>query len=238
MLVLVWKRIDFRESSRLVTLVSRERGRFVALAKGAHRPTSAHLGKLDFLNRCEVEIAGRGIPLLGRTRLVHEPRGLREPARFLVAMHVTDLFDRVLIVERADAELFDLLLGVLTLVERTPVAGLPVAVLGAELRLLRALGILGDLATCTACGAGDVGFAPRDESGLTCAAHRPPGAARVSTEALAWLRRLATAPGRTWHALRPDRGLGESLILVERWIERGIDHPPRYRRPALAACRP
>jgi DNA repair protein RecO (recombination protein O) len=232
--VVVWKRIDFRESSRLVTLVCRERGRFTALAKGAHRPTSAHLGKLDFLNRCEVEIAGRGIPLLGRTRLLHEPRALRGPQRFLITMHAVELFDRALIADRSDPELFDLLVGTLTLLERMPPTRLPIAVLGLELRLLAALGVLGDLEACPSCGAAAPTQASVDEAGLSCDAHRGRGAVAVSAEAAAWLRRLARAPGREWPGFAPGRGLGEALAITGAWIERGLELRPRYRVAALA----
>jgi DNA repair protein RecO (recombination protein O) len=232
-LVVVWKRTDFRESSRLVTLVSRERGRFVALVKGAHRPDSAHLGKLDFLNRCEVQIAGRGIPLLGRTRLLHEPRALRLPTRFLTAQHFAELFDRVLIADHADAGLFDLLLGALTLAERTPEPNLPVAVLGVELRLLQSLGLLGDLQSCPACGAAGPDHAAAAGAGLDCPAHRSPGAVRLSAAAAGWLRRMAASPGRTWPAIAPEAGLGEALQVSARWIEHGLELRPAYRRAAL-----
>lgn len=234
--VIVWKRTDFRESSRLVTLVSRERGRFTALAKGAHRPGSAQLGRLDFLNQCDVQIAGRGMPLLGRTRLLHEPRVLREPPRFLVASHVAEAFDRVLIAERPDSDLFDLLLGALTLLEKAPTDRLPIVVLGIELRLLGTLGILGDLATCTACGRADPTWAPAAEAGLRCARHRHASATEISTAAAGWLRRLLDTPGRDWPALRPDRGLGEALAVSGRWSEAALEQRAHHRRIALARC--
>lgn len=234
MRVLVWRRADFRETSRLVTLVSRERGRFVALAKGAHRPGSAQLGRLDFLNLCDVTIAGKGIPLLGRTKLVHEPRALREPQRFLAAMHIAELFDRAWLDERADPELFDVLLGAVTLLERSPVVTLPTIVLGLELRLLRALGLIADLDTCSTCGADSPRYPLGDGAGLACARHRESGSPTpLSAAAAGWLTTLSAQPARTWPGLRVERGLGEALLCAGRWVETALEKRPLHRRAAL-----
>src|SRR5882672_7879250 len=94
-LALLWKRVDFRESSRVVSLVTREHGRVMALAKGAHRPDSPFLGRLDFLNEVYATLSPDrgGLRLLLRVELVHERRALRSPARFLAASHVCDLAD-------------------------------------------------------------------------------------------------------------------------------------------------
>lgn len=234
MRVLVWRRADFRETSRLVTLVSRERGRFVALAKGAHRPGSAQLGRLDFLNLCDVTIAGKGIPLLGRTTLVHEPRALREPQRFLAAMHIGELFDRAWLDERADPELFDVLLGAVTLLERSPLTTLPTIVLGLELRLLRALGLVADLDACASCGATAPLHPLGNGAGLACARHREDsGPAPLSPAAAGWLRTLSAQPARTWPGLRVERGLGEALLCAGRWVEAALEKRPLHRRAAL-----
>jgi DNA repair protein RecO (recombination protein O) len=232
--VLVWRRADFRETSRLVTLVSREQGRFTALAKGAHRPGSAQLGRLDFLNLCDVTLAGKGIPLLGRTRLVHEPRALREPHRFLAAMHIAELFDRALLADRADPELFDVLLGAVTMLERSPTPALPTVVLGLELRLLRALGLVADLGSCVVCGADAPRHPLGSGAGLACGLHREAdGPATLSPAAAGWLRTLTDQPARTWTSLRVERGLGEALLCAGRWVEAALEQRPRHRRAAL-----
>lgn len=234
MRVLVWRRADIRETSRLVTLISRERGRFTALAKGAHRPNSAQLGRLDFLNLCEVTLSGKGIPLLSRTRLIHEPRALREPHRFLAAMHIAELFDRAMVVEQADPELFDVLLGAVTLLERSPRQALPTVVLGLELRILRALGLVADLGTCVVCDAAAPLHPVGGGAGLACARHREPhGAPQLSAAAADWLRTLADRPARTWAGLRVERGLGEALLCAGRWIEAALERRPMHRRSAL-----
>ena len=238
MLVLVWKRADLRESSRLVTFLSAERGRFTALAKGAHRGNSATLGKLDFLNRCEITLSGRGFPLLSRIALVHEPRALRSPPRFLWAMHFAELFDAALLPDHPDRELFELALGTFTLVERSEPRRLPVVAAAVELRLLRALGLLPEFGVCSACGAAlsaaQPAFTARREAGLLCERHRGEGALTVALPVRAWLPRLVAAKGRELPALELGPALGPILALAGRWVEAGLERRLQYRALALA----
>src|SRR5262245_6540998 len=93
----VWRRSDFRESSRILTLLSRASGKVRVLAKGAHRQNSPLLGKVDLLNLLEVGVSGRGeLKLLGRVRLLEDRRALREPARFLAASWLVEIVDQAL----------------------------------------------------------------------------------------------------------------------------------------------
>jgi DNA repair protein RecO (recombination protein O) len=232
---LIWRRIDFRETSRLVTVLTRERGKMVCLAKGAHRPTSPLLGQLDFLNLCEVTLAGRGMPILGKARLLHEPRSLREPTRYLLACYLAGLFDRPLLDQRADPELFDLVCGSLTLVEHSRESALPAVVAGIELRFLAVLGSLPGLATCVQCGGGLSGsvFVHLLHAGFHCGRHRPREsrpAPRAVVERLAEIERL---PGRDWPRLTPSRHDAGALDVLGPWIAAAIDGEPRGRATAL-----
>ena len=51
---IVLRGVDFSESSRIVTLLSPDRGRLVCMAKGVKRPKSQLAGLLDTFNRLEV----------------------------------------------------------------------------------------------------------------------------------------------------------------------------------------
>lgn len=229
---IVLRRSDFRESSRIVTCLTREHGRLVGLAKGAHRPDSPFLGRLDFLNevRATFSVDRGGLRLLERAELLRERRELREPRRFLAASHLAQLSDFALPDDRADPAFFDLLQGGLNLLERCPLPTIPQVVLGLELRHLELLGALPDLRHCSTCGTplAEVAFRIDDASGLVCREHAPPPREAVRGEVLATLRALQATPGRQWPEL--DLPAWRSAApWPARWLAAAIDLRPRLR---------
>jgi DNA repair protein RecO len=234
---IVWRRSDFRETSRVVTLVTRE-GKVTALAKGAHRPTSGVLGRIDYLNRVTAHLSGgdSSMPVLSRAVLLHEPRGLRDPRRFAVAQVLVEELDRALLEGRADAGLYELLRSALTLVERCPMRALPNVWAGVEWRLLAELGVQPGLDRCSATGsplpAGQDAAVDVDGHGLSSLA-QPSRGRRIAGETLAWLRHLADTPARRWHTLPR----GPALLALDAlgvWLAAGLDRPSRWRRAARA----
>ena len=238
MRAVVWKRVDFRESSRLVTLVSPE-GKLVTLAKGAHRPDSPFLGRLDFLNLVDASLSRRrtGLRLLTAVDLIHEPRGLREPRRYLPSCYLVEMTNRLWFEGRPDPELFDLLLGGLTLLERCPAAALAQVITGLELRLLAHLGTLPGLTECSQCGLplGEVDlYRSPEQGGLLCRRHSPRGSRRVSSALLRWLAELTGKPGRQWPEHPPPPDWKSTWELTGSWIAASLDWAPRSRKLALA----
>jgi DNA repair protein RecO (recombination protein O) len=237
-LALVGRRHDFRESSRLVTLFTRELGRLVVLAKGAHRPDSPFLGRLDLFNECLVTLAPDrgGLRLLERVELQQERRALRAPARFLAASHFGELCAAAWPGDRPDSELFDLMQGGIVLLERCPLAAVPVVVLGLELRYLRHLGALPGLGRCGQCGAGlqRGGFRGADGS-LTCRAHAPSPRTAISAATLAWLRDLEQLPGVRWPEVDPDSLPKGAAPLCGSWLSTALDWRSRLRLSVFAA---
>jgi DNA repair protein RecO len=233
---IVWKRTDFRETSRIVTLITREEGKLTALVKGAHRPGSPAQGRIDLFNRVRVTLTGAAgsLLLLSRLRLDNEPRGLRDPRRYLAACHLHDALDPALTLGRVDAALFDLLVGGLTLIERCPLPALATVLAGLELRYLEALGLLPDLDRCSQCGATAARlFVAIGQPGLLCPAHGRGGEVAAPAAALRWLRELRRTPGRAWASLPPPPRNGRAHALLGQWVAAAVERRARFRTAAL-----
>jgi DNA repair protein RecO (recombination protein O) len=230
---IVWKRSDFRESSRLITLVTPEHGKLVTLGKGAHRPGSQCLGRIDFLNLLEVKISGGRLPILHRVRLVREHRALREPIRYSAASYLTEIFDPTFLSGRADPGLFELLAGGLLLLERCPAVAIPRVLAGIELKYLAELGLQPPLLQCRQCGQAlsDGPLYPGEpHGGLCCRRHAGGDARAVPSRALRWLDDLRESPGRTWPGLPPVPR--DARQLLGRWIANAMERRPRWRETA------
>jgi DNA repair protein RecO (recombination protein O) len=232
---LVWRRSDFSETSRLVTLITRGEGKITTLAKGAHRPSSPFLGRIDHLNLVLPRFARRataGLRLLRGVVLLHEHRALRSPRRFAASSYLCEVFDVAFLEGRADAVLFDLLLGALRVLERCPERALATAVAGVELRFLAANGLLPDLGGCTECGQASGLHLAAHGAGLLCSRHRAGATQAVPGAALQWLQRLQATPGREWAALAPPGHAARSIL--EQWMTLALERRPRWRTRALA----
>lgn len=229
---LVWRRIDFRESSRIVTFLTRDHGRVQALAKGAHRPNSPLLGRIDLFNEVRITLSADrgGLRTLLRLELLHERRALREPRRFFAASHLAELCDRATHADRPDPELHDLCSGGLLLLEKAPVQALATVVLGLELRLLAHLGQLPDLEHCSSCGAelGNGAWLGADGS-LGCRSHAPSPRTALAARALERMRLLLHLPGRKLPAAAAEQASPAAAAACGRWLELALERPFRLR---------
>lgn len=230
---IVLRRSDFRESSRIVTCLTREHGRITALAKGAHRPDSTFLGRLDFLNEVRATFAADrgGLRLLVRVDLVRERRPLRAPGRFLAASHLAQLCEFAMPDVRPAPEVYDLLAGGLALLERCPERALGQVVLGLELRHLELLGALPDLQHCSTCGVDlpDGAFRCADNPGLVCRVHASLPRLAVGAEVLTLLRTLYRTPGRQWPLLAPAVSARVAAPMTALWLVAATEQRSRLR---------
>jgi len=120
---IVLRSIPFRETSRIVTLFTRERGKMSVLAKGARRMKSAFGSSLQPMSYTQIVFyhrSSRNLQVLSESthiRLFHDIG--RSIEKLSVGLRIMELTTFLLQEEEPDAEIFHLILDVLTLLDRT-----------------------------------------------------------------------------------------------------------------------
>lgn len=238
---LVLRKFEYGETSQVLHLLTRDRGRVHVLAKGSLKPKSAFLGALDLLECGTARFYPKrdGLSILGGfDRETAFPGVRRNLTRLEAAFGALEVLADASREDHADPDLFDLATGWLRSLETCPPERVPAALLRFDLRALGVLGVGPVLEACVTCGgAPGGGTAPllspalggtlcgrcRDQDAL--ALHATPGV-------LAALARLAgedgTAAARI--ALGPrDRLLARRLVdgLLRHALQKGVRAPAR-----------
>lgn len=196
---------DFSESSRVVTLFSREFGKLSALAKGAKRLKGPFDAAIDLLSRCRVVFIRKSsgsLDLLTEARLVTRftPAGTNLTSLY-GGYYVADLLNGLTEEYDPAPEVFDLAtetLSRLTTADQDPLT----TVVQFETGILRCTGLLGSLTECVSCGesVSETGQDTSDQfahwvsqGGLLCAhCRRPEFAGRsISAGSVAALRQMS-----------------------------------------------
>lgn len=187
---------DFSETSRIVTLWTRELGKVRALAKGGRRLRSNFECALDLLNACGVVLLRKtsgGLDLLTEAKLHERFPALRcELAALYAGYHVAELLNDWTQDHDAHPPLYDAALETLrTLGSPSSLVGPCVAHF--ELVLLRELGYGPALESCAGCGDALTGHGLAFSAaggGVLCPACQP------------GQREKRALPRATWEALR------------------------------------
>src|SRR3954453_12703701 len=151
---LVLRAVDVFETSRVLTLFTRDHGKVSALAKGARRLKSPFASGLDLLSVCDIVLlhkASDALDLLTEAVLVERQEPLRRDlaalyAGYYVAELLADLTDH----HDPHPKLFDA--AVVTLRHLGDPALRPRRLLRFELACLRELGLMPALEACVNCG--------------------------------------------------------------------------------------
>lgn len=160
---LVLRKFEYGETSQVLHLLTRDRGRVHALAKGSLKPRSTFLGPLDVLERGEARIYPRrdGLSILGGFEREGAFRGVRKDlARLEAAFAALEVLAGASREDHADPGLFNLGVGFLGSLEDCPPARVPLALLRFDLRALGAMGLAPVLDRCVACASGLEGDRP------------------------------------------------------------------------------
>lgn len=113
---IVLRRSDLGEADRLLTLLTPDRGKLRAIAKGARKIASRKGGHVELFNRVHMLIArGRGeFDIVSQVETIEPSRALREDlTRSTYAHYAAELIDRFAEEGTSQPELFELLAGAL-----------------------------------------------------------------------------------------------------------------------------
>ncbi len=235
---IVLRRRNLGEADRLVTVLTRDRGKITAVARGARRPRSRLGGRLEPATRFRALVGeGRNLDIISQAEVVDSYSTLRgDLERMGQAAVVLELADRALAEREPHPEAFRLLAAALQLMAG---GALPPAVAWFAARLLALTGHRPSLDRCAVCGKpiATACFWSRHLGGCIdqgCAS-RDPLSVPVGTATQAVLRFvLVAAPGalRRFSPPAPILAEAEELLLgyAEACFESRLRAPGVVRR--------
>lgn len=226
-IAIVIRMADFSESSRVVTLYTRDFGKIAVIAKGAKRLKSPFEAALDLLTQCEVVFlrkSSSGLDILTeaqlRTRFRPRPGDL---GSLYGGYYVAELLDALNEEYDSHPTLFDEASQALDRLAGAPRADLTLTRF--ELVILREIGQLPTFDACVAC---DEPFGPQrpftfkvTQGGLICSSCLIEDSPRswISSETVNLLQSLATESPVDWNSLsitslqlKPIRAILNSTI--------------------------
>lgn len=233
---LVIRLADFSESSKVVTLFTREFGKVAGLAKGAKRLKSSFEAALDLLAECRVVFLRRspsGLDLLTESQLISRFRpNSRNLSSLYSGYYLAELLDGLTEDYDPHPTLYDA--AVATLAHLSGETNPRLALMRFELTLLREIGHLPDFDECTICGQPiELGEAARlwvSQGGLICSACGRPQYEHTEIEAgsVAVLRRLADEADDAWQRLSASpRQFRELRGLLNSQVTHVLERRPR-----------
>ncbi len=207
------------EADKIFTLLTDERGKIDAVAKGIRRPKSQLAGRLEFVTEAVLTMhRGRSLDVITSAEIarVHWT-AIVEPGAFATAHAIVELVDAFCETDLAMPEIYLLLRGALRALAATSDPASLVPRFG--LRLLGALGFAPESDACVHCaasfGAGLPAWADLEAGGLACERCRPHRA-----DALA----LAAADVRNFRGLAALRdGAVPAVMLATQPAARAVD---------------
>lgn len=225
------------EADRIITLLTRRRGRVRAVAKGIRRTTSKFGARLEPFGHVDVQFI-EGRTLHGITQVegidLYGKRLVEDYPRYTAASAIAETAERLTPVEEEPAlRLYLLTLGAL----RALVQGEHHGGLVLDSYLLRAMGFAGWAPALTACAVCGTSGAHRGFSvpagGCVCPDCRPPGAAHPAPASLALMAALAAGDWPVADAsAAPARREASGLVAAHlQWhLERGLRSLPLVDR--------
>ena len=172
------------EADRIITLLTRSKGKIRAVAKGVRRTSSKFGGRLEPFQHIDVQFAeGRGsLEVVTQAEALHVSTLASDYGRFTAAQVLVETADRLVAEEATPAlQQYRLLLGAIRALE-TAVLPAPLIV---DSYLLRALAIAGyavSTAECAGCGAAEPRWFSPQGGGAVCTGCRTSGSVQLDAD--------------------------------------------------------
>ena len=220
---------DLGEADRVLSLFTKEEGRFGAVAKGVRRGRSRLAPILDPLGQVSLMLyAGRSLDRITSATALRNWRRVREDlVRLAVGSYAAELFDLGLPEREPETAAYALLVGFLEELGAFPDPEL--LLLGLEFRFLDLLGYRPELEICVRCGAAlgpTLGF-DAEGGGVVCGVCCRRGE-EISGAARQVMRHFLAEPRRSLHSLRLGGPIRRELrrLLGDSWLVR-LGRSPR-----------
>jgi DNA repair protein RecO (recombination protein O) len=224
---IVLRRLDYGEADRIVTLLTREHGKFTAIAKGARRSKARNGSALDLFSRSRMMLAkGRNLDVVAQVERNGDVRNISgDLRRTAYASLVAEVVDKVLEDRHPVDDIFELVVTTLARLNAPERSGRA----DAAWFLMRVLDLLGyqpQLYQCPSCNQAlpeAAGWFSPLLGGILCArcgAHGQAGSA-VSVNGLKVLRVMAADDGELYDRLKLPADL---LHEVEQALEAQLEY--------------
>jgi DNA repair protein RecO (recombination protein O) len=206
---LTLRAVKIREHDRVLTLLTRERGKVSAVAKGIGRPQSKLTPCTELLAHCRLTLAeGKNLEVVTQVEVVDSFTGLRNDVyRLACAAYCAELVERTVESGQHAEAIYGLLLAAVRTISDGPDPEL--ATRAFELRLLGSLGLAPRFSACARCGADELGprpvFVPATGGAVcTSCAGGLDGGTRVTLGTLKTLEAVATVGWQMLGRLKPN----------------------------------
>ncbi len=224
------------EADLIVSLFTRDYGKLRGVAKSALKSRRRFGGALEPMTLARawfVERPRQELVRLDQLEIIRSPLSSPiDPARLTVLSFFTEVLEEALPERDSQETIFRLLVSVLehTTAARSETIQPWMPLTYFSLWMTRLMGLLPDIAHCTACGeplrAGEVSFNPHAD-GLFCAVHRNGSASSLSADSWQLALRMLRAPASTFTADPWPRRRGQDLRrfaiqVLERHLERKL----------------
>lgn len=222
---IVLKRINLGETDRIVTLLSREKGKIAGVAKGSRKAISRLSGASEVFTCARYQMAtGRNLDVITQVDIRESfPRIHADLFRIAYAAYLIEVIDRFTDEDEHCPNLFDLLLSALFLMERPNDPEIVARMF--DLQLMREIGYEPVLDMCLRCseplGDGKTAFSP-SMGGMVCrkCGYMPDDAISLTDESRGAMIQLLNADASELEQMSVSRECLDQIARVMRWYVR------------------